>query len=72
MTVSTHVPMETKVKAQSLATYLGLLALLAILNGFSDLNLVAGLPDAVEVFVAPMIPTAIGTVAGWVAKHSPR
>jgi hypothetical protein len=63
---------ESKVKVASIATYLGLLALLAILNGVSDTNLVTGLPDVVEVLVAPMIPAAIGLVAGYVAKHTPR
>lgn len=65
-------PVETKVKAASVATYLGLVALLAVLNAVSDANLIAGLPDVVEVFVAPLVPTAIAFVAGYVAKHSPR
>lgn len=63
---------ETKVKAASIASYLGLVALLAVLNGVSDTNLVTGLPDVVEVLVAPMIPAAISLVAGYVAKHSRR
>ncbi|KPC65044.1 hypothetical protein, partial [Streptomyces chattanoogensis] len=58
---------ESKVKAASIASYLGLLALLAILNGVSDTNLVAGLPDVVEVLVAPIIPAAVALVAGYVA-----
>ncbi|WP_327029697.1 hypothetical protein OG989_04025 [Micromonospora sp. NBC_01740] len=65
-------PVETKVKAASIATYLGSLALLAILNGVADANLISGLPDVVEVFVAPLVPTAIAFVAGYVAKHTPR
>lgn len=65
-------PVEAKVKAAGWATYLGGVGLLAILNAFSDANLIAGLPDAVEVFVAPMVPTAITTAAAWLAKHTPR
>lgn len=65
-------PVEVKVKAASIATYLGLVALLAVLNAVSDTNLIAGLPDVIEVFVAPLVPTAIAFVAGYVAKHTPR
>ena len=63
---------ETKVKVAAWATYLGLAGLLAILTGFSDANLIAGLPDPVEVFVAPMLPTLITTLAAYRAKHTPR
>lgn len=63
---------ETKVKAASIFSYFGLLALLAILNGVTDTNLVAGLPDWIEVLVAPVIPAAVGLVAGYVASHTPR
>lgn len=63
---------ETKVKAAATWSYLGLVALLAVLNGVSDTNLVSGLPDVVEVLVAPIIPAAIGLVAGYLAKHSRR
>jgi hypothetical protein len=65
-------PVELKVKVAAWATYLGGVGLLAILNAFSDANLIAGLPDAIEVFVAPMLPTAITTAAAWLAKHTPR
>jgi hypothetical protein len=65
-------PVETKVKAAGVATYLGLAALLGLLNGVTDINLVQALPDALEVFLAPMIPTAITTVTSYMAKHTPR
>jgi hypothetical protein len=65
-------PVETKVKAASWASYLGGVGLLAVLNAFSDANLIAGLPDVVEVFVAPMVPTAITMFAAWQAKHTAR
>lgn len=65
-------PVETKVKAAAWATYLGLVALLAVLNAVADANLVAVLPDLVEVFVAPILPALITFVAGWTAKHTRR
>ncbi|MGW1994726.1 holin [Embleya sp. NPDC001921] len=65
-------PVETKVKAAGIATYLGLAGLLGILNATGDAGLLGGLPDVAEVFVAPMLPTAITLVAGWLAKHTPR
>lgn len=75
MTNATPAPapaVETKVKAASVATYLGLAALLAVLNGIADTNLVSGLPDVIEVLVAPVIPAAIALVAGYVTRHTPR
>lgn len=63
---------ETKVKAGAVASYLGLAALLAVLNGVTDINLVAALPDVIEVLVAPVIPAATGLVAGYLARHTPR
>jgi hypothetical protein len=65
-------PVELKVKVAAWATYLGGVGLLAILNAFSDANLVASLPDAIEVFVAPMLPTAITAFTAYWADHTPR
>lgn len=65
-------PVEKKVKYATVASYVGGLALMAILNGIGDANLIAGLPDVIEAFVAPMLPTALTFVAGWVARHTPR
>lgn len=69
---SVKAPVEAKVKAAGIATYLGLGAALAILAGVTDLNLIAGLPDWLEVFVAPMLPTAITTITAYRTKHTPR
>lgn len=65
-------PVEAKVKAASIASYVGLAALLAILNAVTETNLVSGLPDVIEVLVAPVIPAAITLVAGYKARHTPR
>lgn len=69
---TTNAPIEAKVKAASLASYIAGVALMGVLNGITDANLIAGLPDVVEAFVAPMIPTAITFLAGYVARHTPR
>lgn len=63
---------ERKVTWSAVWTYLASLAGLAVLNGVSDTNLIAGLPDVVEVLVAPILPAAIGLVAGYVTSHTPR
>jgi len=63
---------EAKVKVAGIATYLGLAAILGVLNAVSDAQLLTALPDLVEIFVAPMLPTAITVVAGWFAEHTPR
>lgn len=65
-------PVETKVKAAAIATYFGLVALLAVLNAVADANLVTALPDVVEVFVAPMLPTLITLLAAYKARHTRR
>jgi hypothetical protein len=65
-------PVEWKVKAQALATYFAGLIGMAILNGVADANLIAELPDSVEVFVAPLLPVAVGALAGWKARHQER
>lgn len=65
-------PIEKKVTAATVATYLGLVGLLAILNAVADTNLITALPDIVEVFVAPLVPTLITFVGGYMARHTPR
>lgn len=67
-----NAPVERKVKAATWASYLGLVGLLAVLNAVADTNLVTGLPDWLEVFIAPLIPAGITFVAGYQAKHDPR
>ncbi|SCD36958.1 hypothetical protein GA0115251_105913 [Streptomyces sp. TverLS-915] len=66
-------PVETKVKASTVAAYLASTGLLAVLTAVQDhAGLVAGLPDVAEPFVLALVPTAITAVAGWAAKHTPR
>jgi len=68
----TPAPVEKKVTVATVASYLGGLGLLAILNGVADTNLITELPDVVEVFVAPIIPSLITFIGGYVARHTPR
>jgi hypothetical protein len=64
---------EAKVKAATVASYFGGVALLALLQALSaDANLISGLPDAVEVFVVPLLTSAVTFVGGWLAKHTYR
>ena len=66
-------PVETKVKAMTLASYLAGVALLAVLQVISDNpSLISFLPDWAEALTLPLLPTAIAAVAGYKAKHTPR
>lgn len=64
---------ETKVKVATAASYFGGVGILAILQAVSaDANLIAGLPDAVEVFAVPLLTSGITFVGGWLANHTYR
>jgi hypothetical protein len=61
-----------KVTAASVGTWLGGVALLAILQAVGAHPLVLpGLPDWVDVLVAPLVPAAVAFVSGYVTKHAP-
>lgn len=66
-------PVEKKVTAASVATYLGSTGLLAVLGTVQDnARLVEWMPDGLSPFVLALVPTAIAFVSGWRAKHTPR
>jgi hypothetical protein len=66
-------PVEKKVKAGAAASYLGLLALLTVLQAVkADLDLIEFLPDWAESLTIPLLPGLVTYVAGYVAKHTPR
>lgn len=70
---SASAPIEKKVKASSVLTYLASLAGLAILAAVTDdPSLISGMPDALEPFVLALVPAASAAVAGWAAPHTPR
>ncbi|GGZ51876.1 holin [Streptomyces rubiginosohelvolus] len=66
-------PIEKKVKASSVVTYLASLAGLAVLGAVTDdPSLISGMPDALEPFVLALVPAAAAAIAGWAAPHTPR
>jgi hypothetical protein len=66
-------PIETKVKAATAATYLGVAALLAVFGVISDNPLlISGLPDWVEALIIPLVPTLITFLSAYNANHTYR
>jgi hypothetical protein len=64
---------ETKVTAATAGSYLGLLAVLTVLQAVNaDLDLIGFLPDAVETLAIPLLPGLITYVSGFMAKHTRR
>ncbi|MGW6499309.1 hypothetical protein [Nonomuraea angiospora] len=71
--VSYGKPVERKVTASTAGSYLGLLAVLTVLQAVSaDLDLIAFLPDWAETLAVPLLPGLITYVSGYVAKHTAR
>lgn len=70
--MSTTAPVETKVKVASVASYLGVAALLGVLGATSDAELVASLPDWLSAPVAAALPAVITFWRAYQAKHTPR
>lgn len=67
-----NAPLELKVKVATAATYLAGVALLGFLNATTTADLIAGLPDVVEAFVAPGVVSLVTFISGYLAKHTPR
>lgn len=65
-------PIEAKVRWASVATYVGSVAGLAVLQAVTDTELIAVLPDLVEPFVLALLPAATALLAGYRAQHTPR
>lgn len=66
-------PIEKKVTWSAVGTYLGGVALLAVLNAVnSDASLISGLPDWLEAIVLPLIPGVVSFASGYFARHTPR
>lgn len=66
---------ESKVWWATAGTYLGGVAVMAIVNAVTSNDnelLLAAMPDALEQFVMPSVPAVVSFIAGWVAKHTPR
>lgn len=63
---------EPKVKWQAALHYLVGLAALAVWDGMTlndNAFLADVLPDAVEIFVLPLVPTVGGLIAGYFTRH---
>ncbi|GAA3145056.1 hypothetical protein GCM10010466_40190 [Planomonospora alba] len=66
-------PVEKKVTASTAGSYLGLLALLTVLQTVNaDLDLIAWLPDWLESLAVPLLPGLVTYAAGYVTRHTPR
>ncbi|WP_433355659.1 hypothetical protein ACQP25_17340 [Microtetraspora malaysiensis] len=66
-------PVETKVKAMTLASYLAGVAGMAVLQAVGDApSMISFLPDWVEAIVLPLVPTGLAALAGYKARHTPR
>lgn len=66
-------PVEWKVQAAALGTYLGSVATLTVLQLVnSNLSLIGFLPDWLETIIIPLLPTAVAWAAAYRAKHTPR
>lgn len=65
-------PVEAKVKASSVVTYLGVVTLLAVLAEVDHLDLVTALPQWAEVILTPLLPALATFGAGYQTRHTPR
>ncbi|MER7363264.1 hypothetical protein [Nonomuraea wenchangensis] len=66
-------PIERKVTAATVGSYLGLVAVLAVLQTLNaDLDLIRALPDWLESLTIPLLPGLITWVSGFKAKHTAR
>jgi hypothetical protein len=64
---------ERKVTAATAGSYLGLLAILTVLQTVNaDLDLIAFLPDWLESLAIPLLPGLITYVSGYKARHTAR
>lgn len=73
MTVTTNAPVEKKVKAATVATYLGSVIVLAVLGAVSSNPLlISGLPDWIEAVVIPVIPALVTFFTAYRTAHTPR
>lgn len=66
-------PVEAKVKAMALVSYLtGIAGMAALQTIADDASLISFLPDWVEMIVLPLVPSGLTALAGWKARHTPR
>jgi hypothetical protein len=76
MAANTNGPVEAKVKASTIASYIGAFLLTALANGVQDedhaLILGNAFPEWLETLLLPLLPALASFAAGWAARHTPR
>lgn len=69
----TPAPVEKKVKAATIATYLGSVVILAVLGVVSsDPLLISGLPDWIEAILISVLPALVTFFTAYRTAHTPR
>lgn len=67
---------ETKVTASTIGAYVATFLLTALLNGVQNedhaLLLGNGMPEWLETFLLPLLPSALTFALGWLAPHTHR
>ena len=64
---------ERKVTISTVATYLGSVAILAVVEAAGTVNYATALPQGwAQVLLLPVIPGVLAAVAGWAAPHTRR
>lgn len=70
---ATPAPIEKKVKAATVATYVGSVIILAVLGAVSSNPLlISGLPDWIEAILIPVIPALVTFFTAYQTEHTPR
>lgn len=62
-------PLEWKVKAAAIGTYVAGLVMVGVWSAITDGNLIGELPDPVATVLTPMIPAVTAVIAGYQARH---
>lgn len=62
-------PVERKTKMATVFTYLVSLGFMGLLNWVNRADLIAGMPDALEAFIAPLVPAATTFLASYLTAH---
>ncbi|WP_327333726.1 holin [Streptomyces anulatus] len=68
----TTAPVEAKVKAASIATFLAGLAIAVLNTVAADSSLLGPLPSWVQAPVLALVPAGLAWLAGYQARHTPR
>lgn len=67
----TNGPVERKTKMATVFTYLVSLGFMGLLNWINRGDLIAGMPDWLEAFIAPLVPATTTFLSGYMTSHRP-